>query len=227
MPQALPSLAELGLAFPPYQADFGTGRAFVDRVQRALDQGADPAALLRSAIPGFLRVADAQALYGFAAYSRGDVLELGGSGPLATVLLCRALRNRRSDARLVSIDGDPARQAQTCALLADQALDRCFTGLTGEPASLLPELAGQSRRFGFAFVDFAQGFAAVRPVCTLLTALMLPRGILLFHDFNDAQNRTAPENFGVYAAVQAYLAETPAMEFLGLVGCCAILRRAQ
>ncbi len=224
-PQDLPALEDLGADFPPYQADFGPSPRLVDRAHRRLGAGVAPASLLRSDVPGFLRVADAQALYGFATYSKGDVLELGGSGPLPTTLLCQALRNRRSAARLVSIDSDPARLAGTRALLAERLLDRCFTGMAGEPAHLLPALTQQGRRFGFAFVDFAQSFAAVRPVCDLLTALMLPGGILLFHDFNDALNRTQPDRFGIYAAVRAYLADTAEIEFLGLVGCCAMLRK--
>src|SRR5258707_754975 len=64
-----------------------------------------------------------------------------------------------------------------------------------------------------------------RPLaCSALTELLRPGGMALFHDFNDAWN--ASGFYGIYQAVDELL-QHPRMSFLGVIGCCALIRETE
>ena len=71
------------------------------------------------------------------------------------------------------------------------------------------------------FVDQYHGLAASRLVCRLLPRLLLPGGMALFHDFNDARN--VGGEYGVYHAVLEMLQAEPGLALYGLPGCCALV----
>jgi SAM-dependent methyltransferase/predicted O-methyltransferase YrrM len=223
-PREFPGLDDLGRAISPYRPAFARSGDFIDGSHRAIGPVGDSAAMMRSDIPGLLRVADGLSLYEFAYHAGGDILELGASGALSTSILCRAVRNSRSGVQVVAVDASPARHRETSGILSDRALDHCYRGLVGNAAPILSDLARHGRQIGFAFIDFAQSYEAVKGACDLLTGLMIPGGFMLFHDFDDVRNRTELEHFGIYRAVRDYVQDTEGAAFLGMVGCCAIVR---
>ena len=186
--------------------------------------------LIRTDPPGFLRPADALTLYELVRDGPGDAMELGSAWGLSATMLCRGMRGReargrgvRADGsgRVVSVEIDPAFQRATADAIWRAGLTRWHRIRAGDAGVLLQEAAGRGERFGVVFVDHDHGLAASRLVCRLLPRLLLPGGMALFHDFNDARNIGG--EYGVYQAVLEMLQAEPRLALYGLPGCCALV----
>ena len=223
-PVALPSEPDLGTAFPPYRPTHDFLGAHIDDGHAEIDAWPVEGGLIRTSVQGFLRPADALTLYELAWFAEGDVLELGSAWGLSTGILCRAMRNRNRRGKVVSIEIDPGFQRLTAESVAAAGLRSWHEMLGGDAGLLVPRLAAQRRQFGFVFVDHDHGYQAVRTVCAALPALLPPGGYALFHDFNDIRNTTG--DYGVYRAVAEMMETTSSMQFVGVVGCCGLVRKA-
>ena len=218
----LPSEPDLGTVFPPYRPIHEFPGPYVDAGQAEIAAWPVEGGLIRAAVQGFLRPADALALYELAWFAPGDVLELGSAWGLSAGILCRAMRNRNRPGTAVSIEIDPGFQRLTKESVAAAGLQRWHDMQGGDAGPLLARLAAARRQFGFVFIDHDHGYAAVRVVCDLLPGILPPGGYALFHDFNDSRNRTG--EYGVYRAV-AEMTAGAAMRFAGVIGCCALVQK--
>jgi predicted O-methyltransferase YrrM len=75
------------------------------------------------------------------------VLEVGGSSGLSTIALAAAVRE--TSGRLVTIEIEPDRQAESRATLGGLGLDVCVEYRLGDAGEILPGLG----EFDFAFID--------------------------------------------------------------------------
>lgn len=219
----LPPLSSLGAEFPPYRPIHPGLGVPIDAFHAEIAAWPVEGGLVKTAVPGFLRPADALALYELAWFAAGDVLELGSAWGLSTGILCRALENRSRAGQLVSIEIDPQFQRLTRASIAASGLGARHELLPGDATELLPRLVARRRRFGGLFVDHDHRYPAVRAVCSLVPALLPPGGYALFHDFNDSRNTTG--EYGVYAAVAELVEQAGAIRFAGVIGCCGLVQR--
>ena len=85
-------------------------------------------------------------------------------------------------------------------------------------------MAAEGRQVGTVFLDVAQAFAPVDAVCRHLPDILRPGALVLVHDFNDERNAQPGSEYGIYDAVARLLGSSN-VEFLGLVGCCGVLRK--
>jgi predicted O-methyltransferase YrrM len=222
--QPIPEEAVIGRVFPPYSPIFVFSGEFIDREHRAIAEMSAPDGLIRTTIPGFLRPADALVLYELAYFTPGDVLEIGSAWGLSTSILCRAVARARQGRCVSSIEKDASFQRITRQAIASLGLQCCYRGLPGDADTIVPELLAGRTQFGMIFVDHDHTYPAMHRLCEQLSQLLVPGGIALFHDFNDERNVTGPEKYGVYRAVRELVAD-PEMAFLGVIGCCAVMRK--
>src|SRR6476469_4515402 len=103
-PAAVPTLSAIGHEVPSYRKTYGYAGELIDAEHRALAALPVDGDLIRAATPGYLRLADALALYELAYFANGDVLEMGSAWGLSTTILCRAVRSARTGARVWSIE---------------------------------------------------------------------------------------------------------------------------
>jgi predicted O-methyltransferase YrrM len=115
-------------------------------------------------------------------------------------------------------------QQATARAVRSLGLKRHYRAVPGEAGVEADRLIARRQTFGFVFIDHDHAYAPTRRACAQLERLLNPGGLVLFHDFNDVRNRTEPATYGVYPAV-AELARHPGFEFLGVIGCCGLLRR--
>jgi SAM-dependent methyltransferase len=223
-PQAFPELASLGQMFPDYRRIFHFPGEFIDAGHRAIAELPAPDGLIATSVQGFLRPADALALYELAYFAAGDILEIGSYRGLSTTFLCRAASNARRGARVWSIELDPECQKATADAVSAARLDPYYQALPGDAHEIMRRLIGEGRDFSVIFVDHDHSYAGMAPACSALTELLRPGGMALFHDFNDAWN--ASGFYGIYQAVGELL-QHPRMSFLGVIGCCALLRKTE
>ena len=214
----------LGESFPAYRRTFAYAGAWIDESHRAISLLPVDGGLIRGPVQGFLRPADALALYELAYFASGPVLEMGSAWGLSTTILCRAVHNSGRRARVESIEIDPGFQQATAQAIAAQGLGRVYRPLPGDASVEAARLVERGRTFGFAFIDHDHTYEATRTACRHLCSLIEPGGLVLFHDFNDHRNRLEPQTYGVHRGV-VELMDGPSWEFLGVIGCCALVRR--
>jgi cephalosporin hydroxylase len=219
-----PQLGNLGVDFPPCHPTFRFPGQFINNTHQAIARLPVDGGLIRDSIPGFLRPADALALYEHAYFATGDVLELGSAWGLSTRILCRAVQDSGRNSRVTSIEILPEFQEATARAISNAGLTEFYESIPGDAASQCDTLVAQSCRFAFAFIDHDHSHQATRRICTQLPALLQPGGYALFHDFNDARNQAEPELYGVYRGVEELL-QSPDFSFERTIGCCALLRR--
>ncbi|QTN30427.1 class I SAM-dependent methyltransferase [Rhodoferax sp. AJA081-3] len=131
----------------------------------------------------------------------------------------------RAPFRVASIEIDPGFQQTSLGTIRTAQLERFFEGLAGSASERLPELMGQNRQFGMAFVDHDHRLAATREACTALEHLLMPGGLAVFHDFNDARNVNEPAVYGVFNGVCEWLEHNTNFAYVGTVGCCGLVQR--
>lgn len=221
---AFPALDTLGEQFPPHAPIFGPPTGEFARSLAELAALPEKGVLLEGPVHGYLRKADALALHDLAWHAGGDVLELGAAWGLSTVILARAVAAARPAASLISVDIDPGFHRLSQAAIDTEGLAAHLLAILGDAGDVVIRLADEGRRFGFAFVDHDHTFKATQRVCDVLPRLLLPGGWVAFHDFNDARNRTEPEEYGIHLAVEALL-QKPGFTFRGVIGCMGLLRR--
>lgn len=198
---AVPALEDLGRSFPPYRRTFAFRGEFLDASHRHLAELPVDGDLIRAWVPGFLRPADALALYEHAFLAEGNVLEMGSAWGLSTTILGMAVRNSGRRAVVTSLEISPEFHLATAAAVADQGLTATCRLLLGDAGDEARKRMAERCRFGFAFIDHDHAYAATRLACEQLKPLLRPGGHVLFHDFNDERNRTEPETYGVHRAV--------------------------
>ena len=221
-----PALGNLGERFPPHAPIFGFPTGEFARTLAGLAASPEQNGLLHGPVHGYLRKADALALHDLAWHASGDVLELGAAWGLSTVILARAVSAARPAARLVSVDIDPGFHRLSRAAVDAEGLANHVLAIQGDAGEVVVRLADQGWRFGFVFVDHDHSRSATQRVCDVLPRLVLPGGWVAFHDFNDARNRTEPEEYGIYPAVEALLRRR-GCTFRGIVGCMGLIRMVE
>ena len=214
----------MGRDFPPYRRTFPFPGDFVDDAHRLLAEMPVEGGLISGSVPGFLRPADALALYEHAHCAEGDVLEMGSAWGLSTTILCRAVARSGRSARVVSLEIAPEFQAETARAVAAEGLSAVFEPRPGDAAEQAERLIAEGRTFGFAFIDHDHAYEPTKVACRQLARLLSRGGYALFHDFNDERNRSDPGAYGVHRAVSE-LAQDPGFRFLGVIGCSALARR--
>jgi predicted O-methyltransferase YrrM len=223
-PVRLPMPLELGHEFPPYRRIFKGATPFVDADQASIAALPVEGGLLRGSVPGFLRPADALALYEIAYHARGDVLEMGSAWGLSTTIIGQAIVASGRRAKVLSIEIDPQFQSATRAAMQGAELDSIYVSLPGDATAIAPELAATNTQVGAAFIDHDHAYAPTWHACCDLSRLLIPGGLALFHDFNDERNNSEPDVYGVYRAVSEFVRD-PRFAFLGTVGCCGLVQR--
>jgi len=227
-------LDELGQRFPEFQPNFAYPAEYIDSFHRGLAEAPLKDGLLvqlakpgsRKIIPGFLRRADALKLYELAYFAAGDILEIGIFQGLSGTILARATRNSgKPERRIVSVDLNLLRLAQTFMTLASQGLLSGRQFRHGDAASVVRKLAREGRQFGFSFIDHSHAYRPVLEVCQELPKVMAPGGFCLFHDYNDERNREPGNDaYKVYQAVADGL-PSGMFTFCGIYGCTALYQR--
>lgn len=223
---AFPNLGLIGRVFPAYQPLFASTEDYVDPGHAALAALPAEGGLLRASTPGFLRHADALVLYELAWHAAGDILELGSAWGLSTTVLCRAACNARRGVRVASVEIAPEFQQATSQAVEALGLKRQLDARPGAADAVMDRLHVDGRTFSVAFVDHDHSLGAVRGACRRLAALLRPGGVAVFHDFNDSRNISEPATYGVYRAV-AEMVQAPDWRYLGVLGCCALVQRAE
>jgi SAM-dependent methyltransferase len=225
-PQPLPERHTLGHSFPAHTPIYEHVGDFIDADHRAISKLPATGGLIQIATPGFLRPADALALYEAAFFSRGETLELVSQSALSTVFLCQAAVNARRGGIVHTIDESPAHVPARRTTLKQLGIAGNHRHEAGAPLEAMRRLAAGRRQFGMVFLDFAQAFEPVNAVCQLLPEILLPGSVVLVHDLNDERNARSPDEYGIYDAVSRLL-DSGAIECLGLVGCCGVLRKPE
>ena len=224
-PEQLPELSTVGITFPSYRRSFGFAGEFIDADHRAIAELPAPEGLIVTDVQGFLRPADALALYELAYFATGDILELGSAWGLSTTILCRAAANAGRGSQVWSVELDPEFQKATAHAVSSHGLEPQYRALPGDANRVMGDLIAHRRTFSVMFVDHDHGYDAVHSACDALPRLLLPGGMALFHDFNDDRNSTEAGQYGIYRAVSELVAD-PEVSFLGTIGCCALVHRA-
>lgn len=221
---AFPDEHVLGADFPPYTPLFQRSSQWVDGDHRAIAELPEDGALICSAVPGFLRKADALLLYELSVHSTGAILEIGAAWGLSTSILARGALNASPPVQVTSIELDPQFVAATQAALKNAGLSSQVTVIQGDASQVTRALASQGRRYALIFVDHDHSLPATQAVCKVLPQLLESGGFAVFHDFNDERNRTEPHEYGVHKGLRQ-LIEHGGFHFEGITGCCAVVRR--
>jgi predicted O-methyltransferase YrrM len=175
-------------------------------------------------MPGWLRREDALKIYELAYYSPGDILELGTYQGLSTSIISKAIADSGGKKRLVTVDMSPDYSRAAVGYLTERGLDGNVSFFVSDATSFCQKLIAEGRKFSFIFVDHSHEYQPVFEACQLMAQLIYPRGLSLFHDFNDPRNND-PENKD-YGVSQAVLEGLPIgrFEFHGIFGCTALYR---
>jgi len=224
--QPLPERRQLGQSFPSHTHIYEYVGDFIDADHRAISKLPETGGLIQIATPGFLRPADAMALYEIAYFSRGEILELVSQSALSTVFLCQAAVNAKRGVIVRTADESPGHGALRRTTLEQLGIAGIHCHDAATPLEAVRRLAGDRRQFGTVFLDFAQAFGPVSAVCRFLPEILIPGALVLVHDLNDERNARSPDEYGIYDAVTGLLA-SGAIQFLGLVGCCGVLRKTE
>jgi predicted O-methyltransferase YrrM len=173
-------------------------------------------------VPGYLRPQEALKLYEISYHAPGDALELGSAWGLSTMILASAKRDAKRPGRVVSVEIVPDHHRATQETLERHGLSDRVTLLLGDADEVLPWLVGRRRRFAFAFVDHDHGLAASQHAVDALSHLLVPGGLALFHDVNDARHETG--EYGIYPAVVSAISDGT-FRMVDLCGSAALIER--
>jgi len=218
-PSTLPDAATLGAIFPSFRPTIAEPDT---SGWRELCAAPVREALISLDVQGFLRPQEALKLYEISYYTSGDALELGSAWGLSTMIIACAKRDAQRPGRVVSVEILPEHHHATDQALRRHGLRDRATLLLGDADMVLPWLIKRRRRFGFAFVDHDHGLPATRIAVEALSQLLMPGGLALFHDFNDARHATG--EYGIYPAVASGIA-AGTFRMVDLCGSAALIER--
>lgn len=223
-PEDFMTLAQLGQAFPSYRPTYRFKTPYINAHHQYYANCPTEGALIQTGIQGFLRTADALKLYELAYYAPGDVLEMGSAWGLSTSIICQAIADSGRKRQLVSLEIDPNFHHQTVQHLDQLQLAAYLDAVQCDAREFAAILTTQQRHFSLAFIDHCHSYDATRLACQQLQALIAPQGFVLFHDFNDEQNRLNFPAHGVYQGVTEQFVESD-FTFFGLFGCTALYQK--
>ncbi len=218
-PGTLPEPDKLGTAFPSFRPTIAEPDTPAWHELRAAPV---QEALIGLGVRGFLRPQEALKLYEISYHAPGDALELGSAWGLSTMILARAKQDARRPGRVVSVEILPDHHRATHETLQRHGLRDRATLLLGDAGEVLPWLVVRRRRFAFAFVDHDHGLAATQLAVDALSRLLVPGGLALFHDCNDARHETG--EYGIYPAVVSGIG-AGTFRMIDLCGSAALLER--
>ena len=209
----------------PYVPDYVFGGEWINQSHRDIAQAPlgrlSVPFLLDIGVDGFLHRAEGLKLYELAFYSPGDVLELGTHKGLSTTILARALHDKGSGfIETVDIDAETNPEAQRNVLERPGGERVSFT--LKDATARLNELAEQSRRFGFIFVDHWHGYEATLEAAERVKRMLVPGAFIMFHDFFDPANTDPDHVYGVYQGVLDGFGDNSSVRFIGSAGGSAI-----
>lgn len=227
-------LDELGMTYPDYRPTFDFSKPYIDSSHEFFSECPVRDGTLiqvknrrwwgRAIIQGWLRRADALKLYELAYFVRGDILELGSSHGLSTIILSEANQRSPYRKRIYSVDLKRRCVKKTERNLRSKGLDRDVTTIYAEATTAVKSFGAEGKKFEFVFIDHSHAYEPVYTVCRELDKVMPKGGFCLFHDFNDPRNRdNQRQEYGVYQAVTEAMDVTK-FEFYGIYGCAALYR---
>jgi len=207
----------------PYSPTYSFPGAAIDDRHRELMSAPliDDGPTIKDRIVGSLRRADAAKLYELSYFCEGDVLELGTNLGLSASILAEAKR-AGGTGTIHTVDRSPGivEQARTNLALvgASNVVVHCQDG-----TEWITDQINRGRKFGFAFVDHAHSYRAVRSVSALLDRVLLPGSYVAFHDFIDRRNFSQVGK--IYGIPQGARDGLPSsFQFLGGCGCMGLYR---
>ena len=215
---------KLGSIIPPYRPTYPFDGFVNENHARLASCPVRDGILVDIGIPGWLRREDALKLYELAYYSPGDVLELGTYQGLSAAIISTALADAGKGRKLVTIDLSQEFSSNAVVHLSKRRLQRNVTFLVGDATGMCEKLIATGRRFSFVFVDHSHEYGPVAAACRLMGRLIYPRGLCLFHDFNNARNNDLDNTD--YRVSQAVWNVLPLgqFEFYGIFGGTALYR---
>jgi SAM-dependent methyltransferase len=218
-PGLLPPPDRLGITFPSFRPTIGEPDT---PTWQELCAAPVQEALISLGVPGYLRPQEALKLYEISYHAAGDVLEIGSARGLSTMILARAKQDAQRPGRIVSVEILPDHHRATHETLERHGLRDRVALLLGDAAEVLPWLVQRRRRFAFAFVDHDHGLAATQHAVDALGRLLVPGGLALFHDVNDARNETG--EYGIYPALVSAITDGT-FRMVDLCGSAALIER--
>ncbi len=219
----IPDMKTLGQSYPPYRHTYNFSGKYIDTDHLAIAQYPTKGGLIKGPVEGFLRPADALALYEMANNCNGDVLEMGSAWGLSTSILCQAICNAGQNNKVYAIEIDNEFQKITANTIKSLGLKKFYESIPGDAQIEGNLLIEKKHKFNFAFIDHDHSYHATLIACHQLNDLLEPGSFALIHDFNDARNTSEPE-YGIYHALTAFLKEK-SFSFFGVIGCCALIRK--
>lgn len=176
---------------------------------------------IKDRIVGSLRRADAAKLYELAYFCEGDILELGTDLGLSASILAEAKRaGGTGTVHTVDRSKSAVDQARKNLALvgASNVVVHCAEG-----TEWIADQINHGRKYGFAFIDHAHSYRAVRSISALLDRVLLPGSYVAFHDFIDRRNFSKiGKIYGVPQGARDGL--SPSFQFLGGCGCMGLYR---
>ena len=209
----------------PYAPTFGFEGEFINDRHRSYATCPRNGGLIDVGIEGWLWPEDALKLYELAYFAPGDILELGSYHGLSSSILSRANHDAGLRRRIQSADLDPECVATARSQLERMGLSANTDFAAGEAAEYCRGLRQAGRTFGFAFIDHAHTYEAVRDVCRHLGGVIMPGGFALFHDYKTRRNADPSDtDYGVPQGIRDGL-DAGEFEFYGIFGASALYRR--
>jgi hypothetical protein len=204
----------LGVVIPPYHPTYPFEGFLGPNHARFASCAATDGVLVDLGIPGWLRREDALKIYELAYYSPGDILEIGTYQGLSTSIIAGAIADSGKKA-LLTVDLSPELSSKAQTHLLERGLSSNVSFFVNDATAFCQKLISEGR---------SHEYGPVAEVCRLMDKLITPRGLCLFHDFNDARNND-PDNphYGVSGAVKDAL-PSDRFEFHGIFGCAALYR---
>jgi len=228
-PDSQVSLAECGKAGRPYFPNYAFD-GYINDEHRWYAECEVDGVCIKAPIPGWLQSADALKIYELAYYAAGDICELGTAFGLSCSILARACAASGRGGVIETVELNPDVSAQAQANLRACNLHDKVVFHVGDAENACRAMLAAGRTFAFAFVDHSHAYWPVYRANQILKDLLVPGGLVLFHDYNDPRNTAdkleSDETgvYGVYDAVQDSVVADH-FEFIGSYGCTGLFRK--
>lgn len=209
----------------PYKKTFDFPSDFIDKEHEGIAKAKlHEWGMIDVGIDGWLLPADALKIYEMAHFSTGDILELGTYRGLSTSIMAKAIQASPKTIYTVDLDETSSNEAKAGLELRDSALAEKVKFFASDATSFVHKMAGQGKKFTFAFVDHSHVYEHVESSTAALRDVLVPGSFVLFHDFNDPRNADeANDDYGVYQGAMDGMKKQP-YDFWGIFGCTGLFR---
>lgn len=220
------NLEECGAQLPGYEATFDFEGDFINLTHENLSKVSvrERGLIDIRGIFGFLFKQEALKLYELAYFCKGNILEIGTHQGLSAFLMAHAIEDSGRKGVIKTFDVHKGFQDKAIENITRKGFSKHvqFTLKDGLQAVLEFSQKETPEKFGLVFVDHDHTFEPNYNLCKLLDQVVEKGGFVLFHDYNDARNKT--QVYGVFEAVNKAI-DKKDFTFYGIVGSIAIYRR--